>query len=341
MTVPTLVPLPAPRSYRHVAAAVFGTPWAIDPAKLMALVEILQVRLDGFRFSAEEIAGRLDAAAPRRPVQHSTGVTGVIPVIGVLSKRANMFTEASGGTSIDDVTRAFRAALNDDRIKSIVFDIDSPGGSTDGVQELADEIYEARGRKPITAVANPLAASAAYWIGAAASEFAITPSGMAGSIGVYAVHHDESALDEALGIRHTVVSAGKYKAEGVYQPLSSEAIQHLQNMVDEMYGHFVDSVARGRGVSAADVRDGFGEGRVVLAREAVRQGMVDRIATLDTVLARHGGRETQIAAVGSAALTEMSAEERHRYDRLLTWRLEQHRDNRDLAAPISPDGGNQ
>jgi ClpP class serine protease len=164
---------------------------------------------------------------------------------------------------------------------------------------------------------------------------------MAGSIGVYAVHHDESALDEALGIRHTVVSAGKYKAEGVYQPLSSEAIQHLQNMVDEMYGHFVDSVARGRGVSAADVRDGFGEGRVVLAREAVRQGMVDRIATLDTVLARHGGRETQIAAVGSAALTEMSAEERHRYDRLLTWRLEQHRDNRDLAAPISPDGGNQ
>lgn len=338
MTAPTLIPLPAPRSYRHVAASLFGTPWAIEPTKLMALVEILQVRLDGFQFSAEEVASRLEAAAPRRPIQHSSGATAVIPIVGVLSKRASLFTDASGGTSLDSVTRAFRAAIEDDRIRSIVLDIDSPGGSTDGVQELADEIYEARGRKRITAVANPLAASAAYWIGAAADEFVITPSGMAGSIGVYAVHHDESALDEALGIRHTVVSAGKYKAEGVYQPLSDEAVQHLQSMVDEMYGAFVDSVARSRGVSAGEVRNGFGEGRVVLARQAVREGMVDRIATLDTVLARHGGRDTQVQVAAAATVAEMTAEQRARYDRLLAWRLN-HRDSRDLAAPDSSTAG--
>ena len=89
-----------------------------------------------------------------------------------------------------NLTEAFGAAFDraaaDSSIGAIVLNIDSPGGSVYGVEELADKIYKARGTKPVYAVANSLAASAAYWIGSAASQLYVTPSGEVGSIGVLA-----------------------------------------------------------------------------------------------------------------------------------------------------------
>lgn len=278
--------------YPHVIQAVFGTPWAIQQEKLLAIIEVLNIRASGFRFDAEAIAARLEAAGGQRKPgpQHSTGLTAVIPIMGVIQHRMNMMSEMSGGTSTQAVSAAFRAALEDDRIKSIVFEIDSPGGSVPGVAELADEIFAARGKKPMTAIANTLAASAAYWLGSQADEFVVTPSGQVGSIGVYGVHQDVSQALENEGVKTTIIQAGKYKTEGnPYEPLSSEAAAHMQAQADAYYGMFVDAVARGRGVTPATVRGGYGEGRVLMAKDAVREGMVDRIATFDQVIARHGG----------------------------------------------------
>ena len=146
-----------------------------------------------------------------------------------------------------------------------------------------------RGResKPIIAQVDPMAASAAYWLAAAASEVVITPSGQAGSIGVYAVHTDVSKLNETLGVAYTYVSAGKHKVElNPDEALSAEARAHMQETVDAYYGQFVSAVAKGRGVPVADVRNGFGEGRMVTAKEAVRLGLADRVATFDETLAR-------------------------------------------------------
>jgi len=169
----------------------------------------------------------------------------------------------------------------------VVLDVDSPGGAVNGVEELADEMLRARGQKPVVAVANTLAASAAYWIATAADEVVVTPSGEVGSIGVFAVHEDFSAALEAAGIRVSLVSAGKYKMEGnPYEPLGDEGRAALQERVDDYYGMFVGAVARGRGVAAKDVREGFGQGRLVGARQAVELGMADRVATLDETLDR-------------------------------------------------------
>lgn len=137
------------------------------------------------------------------------------------------------------------------------------------------------------AIANHLAASAAYWIGSAADELVVTPSGEVGAIGVFAAHEDISKSLEMEGIAISLISAGKYKTEGnPYEPLSDEARAAIQAEVDGYYDMFVKAVARNRGVKPADVRGGFGEGRVVRAQQAVSLGMADRIATLDETIER-------------------------------------------------------
>ena len=130
--------------------------------------------------------------------------------------------------------------------------LDSPGGSVYGVSELADEIMNARAQKPVIAIANSLAASAAYWIGCSASELYVTPGGEVGSIGVWQAHFDYSQALAAEGVTPTLISAGKYKVEGnPYAPLGEDALGFMQSRVDDYYAVFTKSVARGRGVPIA------------------------------------------------------------------------------------------
>jgi signal peptide peptidase SppA len=177
--------------------------------------------------------------------------------------------------------------LSDASVKGIVFDVDSPGGSVDGVQELADEIYRSRSRKKTVAVANGLAASAAYWLAAAAGELAVTPSGQVGSIGVFAAHEDLSKALERDGIKVTLVAAGKYKTDGnPYEALSESGRSDIQSKVNAFYEMFVKSVARGRSFEASAIESRFGRGRLVLANDAVARGMAERVATLDETIAK-------------------------------------------------------
>ena len=192
-----------------------------------------------------------------------------------------------GSTSTQKFTSALRQVLADDTVGQILIDIDSPGGSVYGVAELATEIVKARAQKPVVAVANSLAASAAYWIGCSAGEFYVTPGGEVGSIGVWQAHFDYSKALEEEGVKPTLISAGKFKVEGnPYVPLDPEAQAFMQSRVDDYYNAFIKAVAKGRGVSVADVRDGMGEGRVLGADAALAANMVDGIATFDDVLAK-------------------------------------------------------
>lgn len=235
------------------------------------------------------------------------GTVAVVPVRGLISHHPTLLSLFGLGASAERLAGMVRAAVSDPDVSAVVLDIDSPGGTVGGIEEAASAIYALRGRKPTVAVANSLMASAAYWLGTAADEVVVTPSGEVGSIGVFAAHVDLSrALDQA-GVRVSLVSAGRYKTEGnEFEPLSDEARAAIQARVDDYYGLFTRAVARNRGVSVETVRNGFGEGRVVGAREAVRLGMADRVATLDETLQRLGGRArvatTLAAREGTAEL---------------------------------------
>lgn len=286
--------------YRHVAKFATETPWAIMPETLRVIQDVLTARLAGDRWSDSEIEARIEAAGGRRPArqprQASSGVA-VIPLSGVIVPRANLMSEMSGGTSVADFQQAFLAAMTDPDVAAVVLDVDSPGGSVDLLTEAAGRMRAVRGQKPVLAVADTLMASAAYWLGSQADEVAVTPSGLAGSVGVYATHMDVSAANEQLGVKPTLISAGKYKTEGnPHEPLTTDAAAHIQEIVDAAYDTFTLDVAKGRRVSVSDVREGFGEGRVLTAKQAVKQGLADRVATLEETI----GRAAQLAQDGSA-----------------------------------------
>lgn len=234
----------------------------------------------------------LNATGDRR-VRVENGVIAVLPFYGVTVQRAGELGVALGFVSVDAFARSFRAALADDSVSGIVIDIDSPGGALQGVAEFADEIYRARARKPVAAVANSVAAGGAYWVGSAAAEFYVTPGGEVGAIGVVAMHQDCSKALDKEGVQTTLMAAGRYKTElSQFAPLSLAARKHLQFRVDAHYGAFTRAIARNRGVELARVRNGFGQGRLLDAERARRELMVDGIARLDEVidtLAQHIG----------------------------------------------------
>jgi capsid assembly protease len=295
-------------SYEHVWAAVFGQPWAITPEAGRVVAEIVLRRVRGERLDADEIRAEIEAAGPLRQASGGrSGSVAVLDLFGVLAQRVAPMEAMSGATSTESFGQAFKAALADPSVSSLILNIDSPGGSVFGTGELADVIYQARGDKPIVAVANSLAASAAYWIGSAADEMVVTPGGEVGSIGVIAMHEDVSRMADAMGVTHTLITAGKFKGEGSpYAPLDQEARDALQSRVNDYYSAFVGAVARQRGTTASAVRDGYGQGRVVGAKEAVKVGLADRIDTLDGTIARlaSGGFRRPRRGQAAAAVLE-------------------------------------
>lgn len=276
--------------YSRLISAALREPWAVTEDILGVIGDLLALRAAGGRLTPDEIRARIGspapAAVPRRVGGAGRGAIGVIPVHGVIANRT--FEASSGMTSAETLKGQLRAFAGDPDIATIVLDINSPGGAVSGVPELAAEIYDTRRQKPVVAIANSLAASAGYWIGAMATEFVVVPSGDVGSIGVYAVHENWSGYFERQGIEITAIQAGNRKLEGApWQPLDEEARAHYQRRVDEAYVQFTRDVARGRGVTVATVQgEPFGQGRVFGARDALRRGLVDRIETFDLMLER-------------------------------------------------------
>ena len=269
----------------HISRNLIQTPWAILPEKLEVIVAVVNRYFSGEKLTAEEVQMRIQGAA--KPNERAIGSVAILPLFGTIFPRANLFSETSGGTSAEVFGKRFDELVRDPSVGAIILDIDSPGGQSTGIQELSKKIYEARGSKPIIAMANYLAASAAYWIATAADEIVVSPSGEVGSVGVYAVHEDDSQSLANDGIKMTFISEGKYKTEGnPYEPLSDEARAAIQQRVSEVYQNFTKDIARNRGVSQADAMNKFGEGRVISAKQAVSMGMADRIATMDETIQR-------------------------------------------------------
>ena len=269
------------KNYDMILQAISETPWAIHPPKLAAMVAVVEARLNGITLESEQLV----ALQARR--EERLGVSGGVAVMGLqgtISPKVGLL-QGSGGTSAEQFRRELSAAIGSPDVDAIVVDVDSPGGSVFGLRETADMIHSMRGKKPMTAVINPEGYSAAYYLASAFDDIAITPSGMVGSIGTMTAHVDQSKMDEQIGLKVTYIHAGKYKVEGnPHEPLGEEAQAAEQKLVDHYYGDFLRAVARGRGITTAQVEDKFGQGRIFPAGEAKERGMVDRIATLEEVV---------------------------------------------------------
>lgn len=300
--------------------AAIETCWAILPEKLEELVREVQMRA-----AAADDGAPLERAAASPELQRA-GSTAIIPITGTIGQRPSWFND----TSTMEISAALRAAMSDRSVSSIVLDVNSPGGTVSGVPELGAEIRAAREDKRIWAIANTQAGSAAYWLASQASQLWVPPSGKVGSIGVFIMHQDRSKALEQFGVNVSLISAGKYKVEASpFGPLTPEARAALQADVDAYYAMFTREVARGRGVQDRTVRAGFGEGRMVMADQALQLGMVDHVGTMDEMLAKLAGRKqgSNIAAESKSA-GEQATDEAREQQAL-----------RDLAAAIARNTG--
>lgn len=276
--------------WHEILTAALTQTWAIDEHALNAM--LTQAR-------SEDIARRIKLPKVQ-------GSVAILPMYGVINQRSSIWDELFGGTSTQALGASFVRAINDDRVGAVVFDVDSPGGTTAGVKELGDLIWQGSQRKPVVAVANSQMASAAYWLGSQVGgkqlRLVASPGADVGSIGVFRMHQDVSELMANEGVKVTFISAGKYKTEAnPFEPLSADALEFHQSQVDATYEQFVADVARGRGVNKSVVREGFGQGRMFHAEQGAELGLVDRVATLSKVL-------EELGVGGCAKLTKAESE---------------------------------
>jgi signal peptide peptidase SppA len=268
--------------------AVQLAPWAIDPIRGQAIYDVLCRRGAGEILSDADIAA-LTTEAQETSVQPTRQDRVVIlPIKGLISHRAESVQRVSGpgGTSTELLGQRFDAAMADESVGTIILDVNSPGGTTHGLYELAAKFRSGRESKRLVSIANAQAGSAAFWLASQATEFYATDSADVGSIGVYTMHQNMASKAEAEGVVNTLVSAGKYKTElNPFEPLSEEARAYLQARVDEAYDRFVSDVALGRGVSADEVKSKYGQGRTLSASKALEAGMIDGVKSLEQLVA--------------------------------------------------------
>ena len=286
---------------------ILNSPWAIIPEKLIEIQNIYFTHLRGEKIDIKAIEAQIGKVLEneKRPYEIIEGVA-ILPIEGVLAKRMNLFTEISGGTSMQLIERDFKAAMEDPQVKSILFVIDSPGGTVDGTEELGNVIYRNRGRKRITAYADSLMGSAAYWIGSAADEIVMSGNTtQVGSIGVVATHLDISKAEEKAGFKRTEIVAGKYKRiASQHEPLSDEGRATIQDIVDHVYSIFVRDVARNRGVSEARTLN-MADGRIFLGQKAIDIGLADEMRDLGSLVSRLSGGDLHLSVGMSPEILEL------------------------------------
>lgn len=261
--------------------AALSASWAMEETALYALLEIAAREHTVTPEALDAYRSKQLANAER--AKERNGVA-IISAEGPMFKKANLLTEMSGATSYEILRRDFQAALDSPDVHSILLNIDSPGGEAAGTGELAQAIYEARGKKPIVAYAADLAASAGYWLASAADKIVIGASAQLGSIGVRAAMTDTSARDAARGVKSIefVSSQSPYKAADIK---TEDGRARVQSRIDALAQVFIEAVAQNRGVSVAHVLDSFGKGDVFVGKAAIAAGMADEFGTFEGVLA--------------------------------------------------------
>ncbi|MBF0263014.1 MAG: S49 family peptidase [Magnetococcales bacterium] len=264
----------------HLAGRVLGVPLLVERARLETILAVIAPRVG---IEASGFAPEAPASTASNDLIVTPGGIAIVPIHGTLAKRVGAVEAASGLTGYATMEEMILDAATDPAVKAILLDIDSPGGEVGGVFDLATMIREARQAKPVWALADD-AFSAAYLLASAAERIYLPQTAGVGSIGVIAVHVDESERDAQEGRRYTTVFAGAHKNDfSSHAPLSDEGRNRLQAEVERIYGLFVSTVAANRNLTEEAIR--ATEATICFGNDALVAGLADRVGTLREALA--------------------------------------------------------
>ena len=265
-------------------ACIANRPMLMAPAALDALLAATaQMPERGATMVDDEYKEWLTGGSPEHISEVVDGV-GVMTIRGPLFQRFGVESWWYGGMSYDVIAAAFDLLLSNPKAQRIVLDIDSPGGTVSGCFELAAQIFAARGTKPIDAVVNDMACSAAYAIACAADRVHVSQTSTAGSIGVISTHVDVSRWNDRMGITYTSMTAGAKKADfSPNSPLSESARSEMQAEVDRLGDAFIAMVAEYRGIDPDAVR--ALQAGCLFGPSVISAGLADAIGTMASVAA--------------------------------------------------------
>jgi len=273
--------------------------WSIEEQTFRSTVERINgINLEAHvREAASQDGGRQDRAS--YPMVDNVAV---ITLRGPLMK---FVSSLSPGTSTSFARRQIREAVADDRVKAILLRIDSPGGTVSGTRDLAEDVAAANKQKPVAAFIEDLGASAAYWIASQAGQVYANATAIVGSIGTYAVIWDQSVAAAQAGIIVHVIRAGDLKgAAEPGTPVTQALLDKWQRLVDTLNGFFLKAVAKGRGLSAASVRN-WANGDVWVGDQAQSLGLIDGVKTIDQVLRALRGTNSTAATTANIKESQM------------------------------------
>lgn len=265
------------KNYLHLHNLVFNQPHMCTPDYAETVLAVLTEKLN-----LEEGAFQINGEAKEAKPEGLENGVQTISILGSMVHRGGNLDALSGVASYEAIQNKLQAALDNPEVKSILLDIDSSGGSVAGAFDLRDFILEAKEQKPIYALARDTMASAAYLIGSAATKVYATQTAQVGSIGVVAMHVDQSERNKQEGIKPTFIHAGDMKVAGnPHEPLEGESLSYLQESVQDSYEMFVEAVAEARGLDPQAIRDT--QARVYKGRKAKSLGLVDGVRKIETV----------------------------------------------------------
>jgi signal peptide peptidase SppA len=208
-----------------------------------------------------------------------TTVDGVARIVidGPIYRYADYFTKYSGGVTTEALAKDVQKAIDDPAVAAIALVIDSPGGEATAINELADTIYAARGRKPIGAYIEGYGASAAYWIASAADVVVVDDNALVGSIGTVM-----GVLDPAKQVRRTIEFVSTQSPKKRVDPTTDDGRAYLQQLVDDMTEVFVGRVMRNRNLTREQVL-AVGGG-LLIGQQAIDAGLADRLGAEDQLM---------------------------------------------------------
>lgn len=260
--------------------------WAIEPVAGDRLWK--QLASISIEVHQEDIEVRGYAAAPvDRTYPVEDGGIAVISIVGPMTKSP---TSMDSGVSTVRIRQQIRTAAVDPEVKGIMLRIDSPGGSVSGTGDLAKDVAIAASKKALMAYCEDSCCSAAYWVASQAGKIMANDTAIVGSIGTYMAIADSSEMYDAAGVKVHVLSTGQYKGAGVDgSPIPDEHLADFQRLVEDLNEHFLQGVAKGRGMDMSRVRE-LADGRVHVAlnkgggASARSLGLIDGVGSFDKAM---------------------------------------------------------
>jgi len=254
--------------------------WAIEPLAADRLREALQAH--GIE------AMRAPRGIGTEFLMWKSGGVAVIDITGPMTKRAGMFQVLFNASATNLVQLAVEAAVDDDDVGAILLRVDSPGGSVDGLAELADTVFAARRQKTVWAQFEGLGASAAYYVASQAEKIFAGRMDRIGSIGTRMMLYDWKGWFDSHQVKAIPIDTGQFKSAGALgTEITDEHKAYFQEIVDGFQADFLATIVRGRGMTMEAVK-AVAEGKIYLAGEAVGLGLIDGIQTFDETLAQLG-----------------------------------------------------